>query len=142
MNRLVVAIFLSMLTYHSLASALELSQADAGVYVVLDQNRQPTSLRYRFVNDAGSWRAEGRDGDGAWRSISCEGDCQYKTVEGALALTYLPPAMRQSYTIACVKNVAQAFCKYVDKENPSQGGYVVIALVANPPRPILVRRER
>lgn len=55
---------------------------------------------------------------------------------------YLPPAMRQTYLMVCVQNVAQAFCKYVGKANPSQGGYVVIALVTNPPTPIFLRRQR
>ena len=137
-----VALLLALVSFSPFVHAVALSPNDAGVYVVMGRDGQPTSLLYRFSFEAGTWRAEGKDEPGAWRSISCDSGCQYVASDKAQAQAYLPPAMRQTHLLACVQNVAQAFCKYVNKSNPSQGGYVVIALVTNPPTPILLRRQR
>jgi hypothetical protein len=142
MNFRTGALLLALVSFGPSVHAVELSPNDAGVYAVVGRDGQPTSVLYRFSFEAGTWRAEGKDESGAWRSINCDSGCQYVASDKAQSQAYLPPAMRQTYVMVCVQNVAQAFCKYVGKANPSQGGYVVIALVTNPPTPIFLRRQR
>ena len=124
------------------ATSADLNASDAGVFVVTGRDSQPTSLSYRFTLERGVWHAEGRDGQGPWKDLSCDRGCEYVIATSAKSETYLPAAMKQRYTMACIENAAQAFCKYADKKNSSHGGYVVMALVTNPPTPILVRRQR
>ena len=107
MNFRTVALMLALVSFSPFAHAVELSPNDVGVYAVAGRDGQPTSVLYRFSFEAGTWRAE--DESGAWRSISCDSGCQYVASDKAQA--YLPPAMRQMHLMACVHNVAQAFCK-------------------------------
>lgn len=139
-RQFIVAAFLGL--GFAAATSAELGASDAGVFVVLDRDRQPTSLSYRFTLDGGVWRAEGRDGQGSWKDISCDRGCEYVVATPTESEAYLSPAMRPRYTMACIQNMAQAFCKYVEKASPSQGGYVIMGLVTNPPTPIFVRRQR
>jgi hypothetical protein len=140
MRRLLL--LLSALSLPLCAASAELDAADSGIYVVVGRDGQLSALSYRFFLEQGSWRAEGKDGQGPWKSLSCDRGCDYVNATPEQAESYLPSAMRQRFSIACIQNAAQAFCRYAERANPSQGGYVVLALVTDPPTPILVRRQR
>ena len=139
--RLLYVFFIALLASNC-ASSAELNSSDSGVYVVVGRDGQLSSLSYRFTLEKGSWRAEGKEGPGPWINVSCDHGCQYVTSSSAQSESYLPPPMKTGFTIACIQNSAQAFCRYIDKSNPSQGGYVVMGLVTSPPTPIFVRRQR
>jgi hypothetical protein len=122
------------------AAPLPISSKDAGTYVVLGKDRKPSKLFYRLSLDGYAWKMEGKKASGGWENISCTQGCQYKPTPSQDAASFLPIAMRQSYDMACIQNIAQAFCRYSLKSNASQGGYVVVALVTGKPTPILVQR--
>jgi hypothetical protein len=133
-------IILLLISATVFAAPLPISSKDAGTFVVLDKERKPSKLFYRLSLGGSAWKMEGKKASGGWDNISCEKSCQYKPTPSQDAASYLPIAMRQSYDIACIQNIAQAFCRYSLKSNASQGGYVVVALVTGQARPILVQR--
>lgn len=124
----------------SLSFAGELSEGDTGTYVVLDQKRTPTNMFYRLSKNDGKWLMEGKKPGGQWANISCDSGCEYRPTTEAEIQNYFPPDWRANSKIACIQNMAQAFCRYVANEDPSRRGYVVIALVTGRPIPIFVRR--
>jgi hypothetical protein len=135
-------LFLWFLLVSEPASSAELSASDAGVYVIVGKDGKLVDTFYRLTLTNGAWRAEGREGQGTWKNISCDQGCEYKTSTSLQADAYLPPQMKQGFTMACIQNMAQAFCKYTNKSNSAQSGYVVMALVTSPPTPIPVQRQR
>ncbi len=137
------AFYLSLLLLSSSTIAVgQVAPQDGGVFAVIGRDGKPGSLLYRFTYKMGKWMAEGKDGDAMWKDISCETGCEYKESSAMQAKSYLPQQMREKFSISCIQNQAQAFCKYVDLSNSSKGGYVVIALVTSPPTPIPVQRVR
>jgi hypothetical protein len=48
--------------------------------------------------------------------------------------------MQNRFDIACIQNMASAFCRLTNKENPSQGGYALVALVTGKPVPMSLQR--
>lgn len=125
-----------------LAFAQPVSDLDAGTYTVLGKNGAPSTAAYRFTMPAGKWVAEGKIGEEPWKNISCDAGCEYRVSSAAEAESYLPATARQNFKIACIQNMAQAFCRYTSNTNPSHIGYVVMALVTSPPTPIPLRRMR
>jgi hypothetical protein len=122
------------------AFAERLTIRDGGEYVVLAADGKPTTLMYRFSIRDRKWLAEGKEGNEPWRNISCDKGCEYRVSTEVEAVNYLPKDARQRFRISCVQNVAQAFCRYTSNLNSSHVGYVVMALVVNPPRAIPLRR--
>jgi len=120
--------------------ASELTAADAGTFVVIGQNGDPTNVFYRLSYNGTNWVAEGKLPDGSWKNVSCDTGCDYRTSSPSEALAYMPPVMRDTTDISCIQNVAQAFCKYSQKNAPQSGGYVIIALVTGKPLPMFVQR--
>jgi hypothetical protein len=135
-----VAIAALTLIASALANAQGLTVRDGGEYAVLTADGEPTTLKYRFSLSDRKWLAEGKEGDGPWRNISCDQGCEYRVSTKAEAVNYLPKHARQRFHIFCIQNVAQAFCRYTEISNSSHVGYVVMALVVNPPRAIPLRR--
>lgn len=138
-----------MKKYLALAAALfipftliagELSESDTGTYVVLDQNRAPTDVFYRLSKDQGKWLMEGKKPGSGWANISCDPGCEYRPATDSEIQAYFPPDWRANAQIACIQNIAQAFCSYIPRNDPTRKGYVVIALVTGRPIPIFVRR--
>jgi hypothetical protein len=126
--------------WSKLALAQPVSDLDAGTYAVLGKNGAPSAAAYRFSTAGGKWVAEGKIGGEPWRNISCDAGCEYRVSSASEAESYLPATARQNFTIACIQNIAQAFCRYRSNSNPSYVGYVVMGLVTSPPTPIPVRR--
>jgi hypothetical protein len=122
------------------AAAGPISTYDTGTFVILGKDRAPTNMFYRLSQNKNNWRMEGKEPGGTWKDISCDRGCGYKATSPAEAASYLPAAMSEKYDIVCIKNVAQAFCRYTLTSEPKQGGYVVVALVTGRPTPILVQR--
>lgn len=120
--------------------AAPIAQKDAGTYVVMAKDGKASDLYYRLTLTGNLWKMEGKEAAGSWQDISCERSCEYKVTTTDVANSYLPKAMRDTYDIACINNVAQAFCRYTLKANPKQGGYVVVALVTGQPTLILLQR--
>ncbi|WP_084150929.1 hypothetical protein [Azohydromonas australica] len=123
-----------------LAGASALSEADTGTYVILDRAKNPTDMFYRLSRSGDKWVMEGKKPGGRWANISCDAGCEYRTSTEAEIKQYFPADQRASLDFACIQNMAQAFCRYLTKENPNKGGYVVVALVTGQPIPVLVRR--
>lgn len=121
-------------------TAGELSEQDAGTFVVLDQRRAPTEVFYRLSKSGGKWVMEGRKPGASWANISCESGCEYRVSSESEIRTYFPADWRANSQISCIQNMAQAFCRYRANQDPSKGGYVVIALVTGRPIPMFVRR--
>lgn len=122
------------------ATAGELSEQDAGTYVVLDQRRAPTDMFYRLSKYNGKWVAEGKKPGSIWENISCDSGCEYRVSTESEIQSYFPPDWRANAQISCIQNMAQAFCRYNAKEDQTKGGYVMIALVTGRPIPIFLRR--
>ncbi|WP_298924155.1 hypothetical protein [uncultured Ramlibacter sp.] len=118
-----------------------ISNLDAGTYTVLVKDGAPTAA-YRLSSAGNQWVVEGRIGAEPWRNISCGAGCEYRVSTHAEAESYLPVAERQNLTIACIQNIAQAFCRYNLKAEPSRFGYVVVVLTTSPATPISVFRTQ
>jgi hypothetical protein len=86
---------------------------------------------------------EGREVPAAWKIISCDTGCEYrasKYEEEDKYLSYFPKSIQNTSSIACIQNMAQAFCRVAKKDNPRQGGYALIGLVTGTPIPISLQR--
>ncbi|MDP1983350.1 MAG: hypothetical protein Q8K23_12440 [Sulfuritalea sp.] len=133
--------FLLGLTFFSLsATAGDLSDQDAGTFVVLNQQRAPTDMFYRLSKASGKWIMEGKKSGASWANISCDSGCEYRVSSESEIQSFFPPDWRANSQIACIQNMAQAFCRYTSNQDPTKGGHVVIALVTGRPIPIFVRR--
>lgn len=60
------------------ATAAELSEQDAGTFVVLDQKGAPTDMFYRLSIKNGKWVAGGKKPGASWANISCDTGCEYR----------------------------------------------------------------
>lgn len=135
------AFFLLGVAFLSLsAMAGELSEQDAGTYVILDQKRAPTDMFYRLSKVSGKWVAEGKKPGENWANISCDSGCEYRASTESEIQSYFPPDWRANTQISCIQNMAQAFCSYTAKEDQTKRGYVMIALVSGRPVPLFLRR--
>lgn len=139
MNKCLALVLALLFSSLAIASG-PIAESDAGTYVLLGRDRQPTQLFYRLSGADGAWVMEGREPGKDWKNISCEGECQYRASSAAEIERYFPADWRAATRIACIQNVAQAFCRYSDRNDDKSGGYVVIALVTGKPLPMFVKR--
>ncbi len=136
-----LAAFAAFLAFSFTASAAELTAADSGTFVVLDRQQVPTQMFYRLSMKDGRWLMAGKQPDAPWTDLSCDAGCEYRTSTDAEVQAHVPPAWRERAEFACIRNVAQAFCRYSDKGDAAVApNYVVIALVTGRPIPLFVRR--
>ncbi len=134
---------LALLTASSHAVRAEaISARDLGTFAVVGKDKTVTDFFYRLSGSANHWKMEGKEPGRDWKDISCTTGCAYQPVPQAEAKSYLSPAMSRTYDIDCIKNIAQAFCRYSLIAQPNQGGHVVVALVTTPPQVILLRRVK
>lgn len=124
----------------SAAFADPITIRDMGTYQILGKDRAPIDMFYRLSRADGAWKMEGKQPGGAWNVISCAQGCGYETVSQAEAKSFLPATMSGKFQIDCIKNMAQAFCRYTPLAEPTQVGYVVVALVTGRPLPIFLQR--
>jgi hypothetical protein len=134
-------ILLLGIAFYSLsATAGDLSEQDAGTFVVLNQQRAPTDMFYRLSKTGEKWVMEGKKPGASWANISCDSGCEYRVSSKSEIESYFPPDWRANSQISCIQNMAQAFCRYTSNKDQTKSGHVVIALVTGRPIPIFVRR--
>jgi hypothetical protein len=78
-----------------------------------------------------------------WKDISCDNGCEYRASMNAEREAYLasfPGDIPKQFDISCIQNMANAFCRLTKKDDPSKGGYVLIALVTGKPVAIILQR--
>ena len=125
------------------ALATEISDIDIGTYELAGKNNQPSNMQMRLSRSNDKWVMEGKQGSAPWKNISCDHGCDYRDSSLAEMATYLsafPHNMQSQFDIACIQNVANAFCRLTKKGDPSKGGYALIALVTGKPVPLTLKR--
>lgn len=133
-------LFFAFICFSLPLAAAEIADADIGTYVILDQNRAPTDIFYRLSKNANQWAMEGKNAEGEWTVIHCETGCEYRPSTEAEIQAYFPADWVEKAEIACIQNIAQAFCRYAAKSDLSRGGHIIIALVTEKPTPIYIKR--
>ncbi|MBX7133826.1 MAG: hypothetical protein K1X67_14225 [Fimbriimonadaceae bacterium] len=124
------------------ATAGELPEAAVGTYAVLDKNRAPNGFYYRLSKVDGKWVMEGKRPTAAnWENISCEVGCEYRQLSESEARSLFPADWQANMEFSCIRNMAQAFCRYSAANDQTKEGYIVVALVTGRPTPIFIRRE-
>jgi len=140
MKKLVVFFAVAILPLYSIAG--ELPEGLVGTYAVLDKNRVPNGFYYRLSKVEGKWVMEGkRPTAPGWENISCEVGCEYRQLSDAEARSLFPPDWQTNMEFSCIRNMAQAFCRYNAANDQTKDGYIVVALVTGRPTPIFIRRE-
>lgn len=132
------------------ATAIELTQSDAGIYTVLSTELQPTGIQFRFTRTKDKWTESQRSGDGRWNDIQCGKECEYRVLTPRQSVqiqfpTTTTTSPRES-DIACIRNGQKAFCKYRNNFKPPQQGSIdVFFLVLDPDKtkgaPVYVRLQ-
>ena len=130
---------LKTLTLCAALSAASLSYAidakDAGEYVLLDMNQEPTPTQMRYYLQGDQWMMDGRQGGGNWSPV-CEGtgSCRLKTSTAADVRKWramLPQELQQE-PFSCIDNqIAFAFCSSAKKSNPDMRLYWWVSLLPN-----------
>lgn len=137
--KILIALFVLASSFFVHADLLD---NDAGVYVILKPDRTPSDLLYRLSKSVTGWQAEGKQSNGEWKTISCEQGCQFSSSSETDIAVWFPPDWRANTDIACIRNEANAFCRFSAKGEPEKVGYVMIALVSETPIPVFLRRMR
>lgn len=101
-------------------------------------------MQMRLSRSEGKWIMEGKNGTAApWKNISCETGCGYRASTSAEQETYLtsfPGEMSKQFDIACIQNMASAFCRLTKKDDASKTHYAFVALVMGKPIPMSLQR--
>ena len=121
----------------------EISDLDAAIYELVRPSGQPTGMQVRLMHADGSWTVQGKEGEASWKSIGCDNQCDYRAstrAERRKFLSTFPTEIRKHFKIACIQNSTSAFCRLSRKDDPSRGGYALIALVTGRPVPLSLRR--
>lgn len=115
--------------------AYALDDQDAGEYVLLNQQEQPTPMQMRYILQAnGQWIMDGKQGNGDWQSV-CRGDGQCRlqpasASEVAQWKTHLP-SQWQAHSFSCIRNIAFAFCRVSHKDHANRRAYWWFSLLNN-----------
>ena len=138
---LLIALTLLVSTF---VHAGDISDFDIATYSLIGKGGQPTGMQMRLSVDHGKWVMEGKDAPAApWKNISCDAGCEYRASTKSEQEAYLAPfpsEVRRQFDIACIQNMANAFCRLTKKDNASMGGYVLIVLVTGNPIPMSLQR--
>lgn len=115
------------------AGAAPLDKQDEGDYVLLNLQQEPTPLQMRYLLRAdGQWIMDSNTDNQGWQPV-CRGDgsCRLQASREADVRQWrrlLPEQIRQ-YPLACINNVAFAFCRMSKPDNPKQRLYWWISLL-------------
>src|SRR4051812_17702207 len=118
---------LAFFAWHSssLASATEIDVTDTGTFEILNEKFQPMNWFYRLsLGKQGKWIMEGRRPGEKWIDISCDSKCEYQKATDEDLHHYFSKDWLEDANIACIKNIAQAFCRFVSKKDPQKPSYV------------------
>ena len=122
----------------------EISDFDIATYSLTGRDGQPSGMQMRLSKLNGKWVMEGKEKESApWKNISCDTGCEYRTSTNSEQEAYLasfPGDMPIHFDIACIQNMADAFCRLTKKNDASKGGYALIALVTGKPVPMSLQR--
>lgn len=118
----------------------QLTARDTGTFVVLDRDFKPTELQYRLARKGAKWLMEGRKPGASWETVSCARGCDYRDSTKKEVAAYFPPEWSGKMDFACIQNVAQAFCRGRDKADAAKAVFFVVALAAEQPMPLFLRR--
>lgn len=122
----------------------EISEFDIATYSLDGKNGQPSGMQMRLSRPNGKWVMEGKDDSSSpWKNISCDSGCDYRTsaiFEQEAYLASFPSDMQKQFDIACIQNMANAFCRLTKKSDASKGGYALIGLVTGKPVPMSLQR--
>lgn len=136
----ILILFTVLMVFSPFTIANEVSEADTGTYVILKKDLTSTGMSYRLSKIGEKWIMEGKEATSPWKNITCDKGCDYrKTTKNEIA-TYFPSDWIANSDIACIQNLAQAFCKVSEKDNPAKVLHLVIALVTGKPTPMFLRR--
>ena len=126
------------------AFAGEISDLDIATYSLTGRDGQPSGMQMRLSRPDGKWVMEGKNAPSSpWKNISCDGGCEYRESiisEQEAYLASFPSDMQKHFDIACIQNMANAFCRLTKKNDASKGGYALIALVTGEPVPMSLQR--
>ena len=141
---------LKALTLFAALCASSLSHAidakDAGEYVLLNVNQEPTPAQMRYYLQGDQWMMDGRHNGGSWSPI-CEGTdpCRLKTSNAADVKKWramLPKELQQE-PFSCIDNqIAFAFCRSAKKSDPDMRLYWWISLRPEQTRLLRLNRLR
>ena len=131
---------LAVLVASSVASAARVSDADAGTYEWLGPNQAPAGVFFKLSRSGDKWVAVGKLPHKDWAAISCGTGCGYVDSTDEQIQGFFTSRVLASTDIACIQNIAQAFCRLQLKSAPERVGHVMIALVTGRPIPVLLRR--
>ncbi len=124
--------------------AEEISDFDIATYSLTGKDGQPSGMQMRLSRTNGNWVMEGKKEPMApWKNISCDTGCEYRAstnTEQEVYLASFPSDMQKQFDISCIQNMANAFCRLTKKDDPSIGGYALIALVTGKPVPMSLQR--
>lgn len=118
----------------------QLTARDAGTFVVLDRDFKPTELQYRLSRKGANWVMEGKKPDANWERVACTRGCDYRDSTRKEVAAYFPPDWSERMNIACIQNVAQAFCRGAEKADAAKTVFFVVALASEKPFPLFLRR--
>ncbi|HEY1028551.1 MAG TPA: hypothetical protein VGE28_13120 [Pseudomonas sp.] len=134
------ALPLALALTSSLAGAGEILDSDTGTYVLLGRDSAPTEVFYRLSKQDGEWVMHGKQAGSTWTNISCDSGCDYRKTTHDEITAYFPADWVANTDIACIQNIAQAFCRFTAKTDPGKTGHVLIALVTGTPIPMFLQR--
>ena len=125
--------------------AEEISDFDIATYSLIKKDGRSTGMLMRLSKVSDKWVMEGKEkgSNSPWKNISCDTGCEYKAstkIEHKTYLALFPTITQKQFNISCIQNIASAFCRLTKKDNPSKGGYTLIALVTEKPVPLSLRR--
>lgn len=123
----------------------EISDFDIAAYSLTGKDGQPSGRQMRLSKTNGKWIMEGKEKEpmAPWKNISCDTGCEYRASTNTEQETYLasfPSDMLKQFDISCIQNIPNAFCRLTKKDDPSRGGYTLIALVTGKPVPMSMQR--
>lgn len=129
----------------SFAFSGEISDFDIATYSLTGKNGQPSGMQMRLTKPNGKWVMEGKDKDSVspWKNISCDTGCEYRASTNSELEGYIstfPGGMQKQFDIACIQNMANAFCRLTKKNDALKGGYALIILVTGKPVPMTLQR--
>jgi hypothetical protein len=141
-NRLIL---LAACLFPVFAAASEISDFDIGTYALTKSDGNPTGMEMRLSRSKGNWMMEGKEtaSTESWKSISCASGCEYRLTSNSerdLYLATFPVEMQKQFDMSCIQNMANAFCRLTNKNDPSKGGYVLVALVTGKPTAVSLKR--
>jgi len=123
----------------------EITDFDIATYSLTSKDGLPTGMQIKLYKVNNKWVMEGKEkgSNAPWKNISCDTDCEYRAstqLEHETYLALFPTITQNQFDISCIQNIANAFCRIQKKDNPSKGGYVLIALVTGKPISMSLQR--